>query len=238
MNACADVFSVLLRTRWATSHLQRLLLLLHKAVRQQPAPRQLTKATSRAVHRLRVTSETLAVRLQPDFAPTCLCRDAVVLLKSHAHTGALYLQVAEHTASQFEAHLYMGILQPACTMFREKLSTDMDVRQCALSFVDHGANCALECMQASDAQLQIAIAGLLKRCHHASSATAELLLHEAVDDLDRCQAASFAQVAGRVMDEEVWQQLQESFGDLQVSLNFVKERLSTVGKGWGFTQFR
>jgi hypothetical protein len=53
---------VLLRTRWATSHLQRLLLLLHKAARQQPAPHRLSEAHSRAAHRLRVTSETLMVR--------------------------------------------------------------------------------------------------------------------------------------------------------------------------------
>lgn len=60
----ADVFSVLLRTRWATMHLQRLLLLLHKAVRQQPAPHRLTESSSRAAHRLRLTLETLQVRCQ------------------------------------------------------------------------------------------------------------------------------------------------------------------------------
>jgi hypothetical protein len=139
------------------------------------------------------------------------------------------LQAALHTASQFETHLYMGILQPACARFREKLSSDMDVLQCAWSFVNHGADCALECMLASDSQLHIAIAGLFQRCHNATSTVAELLLHEVVEDLDRSQA-SFSQVADRIMEADAWQQLGESFDNLQVSVQFVKERLSALGE--------
>lgn len=137
--------------------------------------------------------------------------------------------MAQHTASEFETHLYMGILQPACVKLREKLSTDMDVRQCALSYIDFGADCALQCLLASDAQLSVVVANMFSLCQHATSTVAELLLHVAVEELERCEAASFTEVAERVLDEDVWKQLQEMMKSFQTRVSFVKDRLSAVG---------
>ena len=45
-----------------TGHLQRLLLLLHKAARRQPASHRMAESTRSATHRLRIMLETLQVR--------------------------------------------------------------------------------------------------------------------------------------------------------------------------------
>ena len=142
------------------------------------------------------------------------------------------VQDAQHTASKFEDHLYMGILQPACRQLREKLSSDMDVRQCALSYFEFGADCALQCLLASDEQLSSGsgkIANMFSLCQHATSYVAEVLLHVAPEELDQCGAATFSEVAERVSDDHTWGQLQETMTSLQTMVGFVKDRLSAVG---------
>lgn len=238
-----------------TVHLQRLLLLLHKAARRQPPPHRMAESSRSTTHRLRVLTETLQVcsslRAPMHYAVSLqlahvmlLCSEPVASLGALAlfhvfgcisksgSCRAAVVQEAQHTASKFETHLYMGILQPACIQLREKLSSDMDVRQCALSYMDFGADCALQCLFASDEQLSSGsgkIANMFSLCQHATSTVAELLLHVAAEELDHCEAASFTEVAERVSDENVWGQLQETMTSLRTIVDFVKDRLSTIG---------
>lgn len=104
----------------------------------------------------------------------------------------------------------------------------MDMRQCATSFVEFGAECALECLLASDVQLPVVVANMLSLCQHASRTVAELLLHVAVEEMDLCEAASFSDVAGRVTDAEVWERLQSMMTNLETRVQFIKDRLHVV----------
>jgi hypothetical protein len=136
------------------------------------------------------------------------------------------LQVASHVTSCIEKHTYMSVLLPAWSAFQRKLlGQDMDLCQCAQLYVDFAADCALQSLQASDVQLSVVVAELLATCQQSSGILARTLLGVSASQLDSCIAVPFENLAERVLDDEVWSEMQAISTDIKARVSFVKHRV-------------
>eukprot|EP00892_Ulva_mutabilis_P007503 jgi/Ulvmu1/5124/UM021_0141.1 len=190
LTAMADVFTVLLRVRWASMHLEQVIWMLRKGCRHQPRRQQLRPAMKECINRLGLTR--------------------------HA------LQVGWGALRSIQTHIYKCI-QQTWRSFRDILdSSELDVAQCTRLIHDFAAECCLEALMASDAQLSSVVTHLVVLGQDSANRASELLLgYPTIGAESTPSPPSFSMLCQRVMKVDTWSQLQRMCADIQTRASFL-----------------
>lgn len=134
----------------------------------------------------------------------------------------LDVQVGWGALRSIQTYMYKCLQQQRLSFHRELERLDLDVAQCTRLIHDYGAECCLQCLIASDAQLSSVVTNLVILCQDSASRACEILLGDtAIGSESSPGTESFSMLCQNVMQVDNWSKLQRICADIQTRVSFL-----------------